>query len=231
LRWSPDWCFATPQIDLTRVHTRPNLLLGESLPPAPSQKRSIAKRARLHAAALALFGENGYEATSIAEIARRAKLAVGTFYQHYRSKRQLLLALMDDLLEKLSRLNLQPQQSGDIRAALAQLLTRAFAADLHYLGAYRAWQEGMLSDRGLAQRNTAIRSWTAARVTRLFRLLQRHPAARQDADIRGLAMAMDTFFWSLLGQALHMPKSALHRQIDAATHLIFHGLFQDRSGT
>lgn len=208
---------------------RPHLLDGESLPPAPSQERSIAKRARLDAAALALFGERGYEATSIEEIAARARLAVGTYYQHYRSKRQLLLALMDDLLEKLSRLNLQPRQSSDIRGALRQLLSRAFSADLDHLGAYRAWREAMLSDPALAQKNAAIHSWTTARITKLFRLLQQHPGARHGADIPALATAMDAFFWSLLGQAIHMPKPTLHRQIDAATHLIFHALFQDSS--
>jgi AcrR family transcriptional regulator len=66
------------------------------------QKRRMEKRARLKTAALALFGEKGYDGTSIDEVAHRAGLAVGSFYQHFRSKRQLLLVLMDDLLERLS---------------------------------------------------------------------------------------------------------------------------------
>src|SRR5580700_10851958 len=67
----------------TIVRMRPNLLADEDLPPGPHQKRSINKRARLKAAGLTLFGEKGYEATSITEIARRAKHAVGSFYQHF----------------------------------------------------------------------------------------------------------------------------------------------------
>ncbi len=76
---------------------------------------------------------------SVDEIVRRANLAVGSFYQHFRSKRQLLLVLMDELLEKLSQLNFQAQAVSDIRAALRELLARAFSHDLHYLGAYCAW--------------------------------------------------------------------------------------------
>jgi hypothetical protein len=38
---------------------------------------------------------------------------------------------------------------------------------------------------------------------------------------------MDTFFWSLLSQAIHLPKKQLNRQIDSATHLIYHALFMD----
>ncbi len=163
-------------------------------------------------------------------MAARAKVAVGTFYQHYRSKRQLLLALMDELLKKLSRLSLQVEPSGDIRNVLHQLLARAFSTDLHYLGAYRAWQEAMLSDPALAQKNAAMHAWTTARVTALFRLLQQQPSARPDADIPSLAQAMDAFFWSLLVQALQMSKPALRRQVEAATHLIFHSLFRDTAG-
>src|ERR1700737_1155231 len=90
------------------MNMRPNLLAQEDLLPDPHQKRSLDKRARLKAAGLALFGEKGYEGTSIDEIAQRAKLAVGSFYQHFRSKRQLLLALMAELLEKLIQLDLRP---------------------------------------------------------------------------------------------------------------------------
>src|SRR5262249_41542564 len=122
-----------------------------------------------------------------------------------------------------------PSQVGaaDIRAVLRHLLARAFAADLRYLGAYRAWQEAMLSDSSLARKNAAIHKWTSARVKALFRALQRHSAARSDVDLAGLAQAMDSFFWSLLGQAVRRPKGALRRQVDAATHLIFHSLFRD----
>ena len=209
--------------------TRPNLLAGEDLPSEPHQKRSLEKRAKLKEAALALFGEKGYEATSIVEVARRANQAVGTFYQHYRSKRQLLLALMDELLEKLSQLNFTPQGRDDLRAGLRGVLARAFAADLKYLGAYRAWQEASLSDPDLARKQAQIHAWTTSRVMTLFRLLQSHSRARRNLATAGLARAMDSFFWSLLAQAAQLPEAALNQQIDAATHLIYHAIFTDRA--
>jgi AcrR family transcriptional regulator len=216
------------------LSTRPNLLAGEDLSPEPRQKRSLEKRARLKAAGLLLFGEKGYESTSIDEIARRAKLAVGSFYQHYRSKRQLLLALMDELLEKLSQLDFRPRGSTDVRAVIHELLSQAFAHDLRYLGAYRAWQEAVLSDPDLARKQREIHAWTTARVTAVFQRLQQLPGARRGVDIPGLARVMDSFFWSLLVQALRMPKAELSRQIDSATHLIYHAIFievsRERSG-
>jgi AcrR family transcriptional regulator len=212
------------------VNVRPNLLADEDLPRQPQQQRSLAKRARLKAAGLALFGEKGYESTSIEDIARRAKLAVGTFYQHFRSKRQLLLALMDELLEKLSQLDFRPAAVTDVRTVVHELLSRAFSHDLRYLGAYRAWQEAVLSDSDLARKQVQIHAWTTARVTTVFQLLQQLPGARPAVDVPGLARVMDSFFWSLLAQAVRMPAIELNRWIDASTHLIYHALFVDPAG-
>ncbi|HEY4879455.1 MAG TPA: helix-turn-helix domain-containing protein [Candidatus Acidoferrales bacterium] len=187
----------------------------------------MEKRAQLEAAGLALFGQKGYENTSVEEIAGRAKLAVGSFYQHFSSKRQLLLALMDELLEKLSRLDLRPAASADVRHVLHGLLSRAFAHDLRYLGAYRAWQEAVLSDPDLARKQREIQTWTTGRALQLFQTLRRLPGARKDVDVVGLARAMDSFFWNLLAQAAHMPKARLKQSIDVSTHLIYHALFRD----
>jgi AcrR family transcriptional regulator len=212
------------------VSQRPNLLSGEDLPPQPRQKRSLEKRARLKVAGLTLFGEKGYESTSIDEIARRAKLAIGTFYQHFRSKRQLLLALMDELLEKLSQLDFRPRAVSDVRAIVHELLSRAFSHDLRYLGAYRAWQEAVLSDPALARKQSQMHAWTTARAATVFQLLQQLPGARTGVDVAGLARVMDSFFWSLLAQAARMPATDLNQWIDSATHLIYHALFTDPAG-
>ena len=206
---------------------RPNLLAGEALPSTPLQKRSLAKRARLKAAALDRFGHKGYQSTSIGDIARHAHLAVGSFYQHFRSKRQLLLVLMDDLLEKISRLDPNPKAAPDIRASVRAFLSRAFSTDLEYLGAYRAWQEAMLCDPDLARKQTQIQAWTTARVTSAFERLHKLPGARANVDIPGLARAMDSFFWNLLAQVTRLSKPQLDQWIDTATHLIYHAMFTD----
>ena len=177
-----------------------------------------------------LFGERGYEKTSVEEIARRAHLAVGGFYQHFKSKRQLLVALMDELVDHLSRLELRPAAAGDPRAVIHTLISAAFDRDLAYLGAYRAWEEAVLSDREMARKHTALRAWTTRRVTAVFAALQRLPGARPGVDVAPLARAMDTFFWSLLAQAVRMPRRELAESIGAATDLIYHALFADQAG-
>jgi AcrR family transcriptional regulator len=208
---------------------RPQLLAGEDIPPAPVQRRSVEKRQRVVRAALALFAERGYERTSLDEIAERAHVAVGGIYLHFRGKRQLLLVLMDELLEHLAALDLAPRASSDVRSALHAMLTRAFATDLTYLGAYRAWSEAARADRELEALDRQIRVWTTGRVRAVFEHLQRLPGARPDVDVAALARMMDVLFWNQLARAAILRPAELREWISAATHLIYHALFLDLS--
>jgi AcrR family transcriptional regulator len=56
---------------------------------------------RLGEAALALYGERGFEQTTVAEIARRAGLTERTFFRHFADKREVLFAGSDALQELL----------------------------------------------------------------------------------------------------------------------------------
>jgi AcrR family transcriptional regulator len=47
-------------------------------------------RARLERAAMELYGERGYEQTTVAEIANRAGLTERTFFRHFADKREVL---------------------------------------------------------------------------------------------------------------------------------------------
>ncbi|MFD1722980.1 TetR/AcrR family transcriptional regulator [Amnibacterium endophyticum] len=58
-------------------------------------------RLRLVVAAVDLFGEQGYDATTVAEIAQRAGVTKSTFFRHFTDKRELLSAgqaMLSDLL-------------------------------------------------------------------------------------------------------------------------------------
>lgn len=49
-------------------------------------------RGRLEQAALELYGEHGFEQTTVAEIAKRAGLTERTFFRHFADKREVLFA-------------------------------------------------------------------------------------------------------------------------------------------
>lgn len=58
-------------------------------------------RGRLRQAALELYGERGFEDTTVAEIAERAGLTERTFFRHFADKREVLFAGSEVLQEAL----------------------------------------------------------------------------------------------------------------------------------
>lgn len=60
-------------------------------------------RGRLEQAALELYGERGYEQTTVAEIAKRAGLTERTFFRHFADKREVLFAGAASLQELFVR--------------------------------------------------------------------------------------------------------------------------------
>jgi TetR/AcrR family transcriptional repressor of mexJK operon len=196
---------------------RPDLLAGQHLPPPPQQERSRRKRDALLQSALALFAERGYEQTSIEDIAHRAGVAVGGFYQHFASKRQIL--------QEASTLTLEAKSAAlpDIRDGIARLVRQALQVDWAYAGAYRAWREAAVRDRELQVLHQQIEAWTAQQLTLLFRVLLLVPGARQDVDSETLAWELALLLLRLAEIPLEEPDTV----VASLTNLIYHGLFID----
>ena len=60
-------------------------------------------RTRILASALSLFVKKGYEHTTFTDIAARLKLTKGAVYWHFATKEALLVALVNEMLEKFHR--------------------------------------------------------------------------------------------------------------------------------
>src|SRR5713226_8934393 len=79
-------------------------------------------RQRLVRAALELFSTRGYEATTTAEIARKAGVAEGTIYRHFQSKQHLLNELYRGAARWALRLVQEAESAGgDPREQLRHL--------------------------------------------------------------------------------------------------------------
>jgi AcrR family transcriptional regulator len=65
-------------------------------PARPARGTPIETRARLVAAAAAVFNRDGYHGTDSNRIARAAGYAPGTFYKHFADKRAILLAAYEE---------------------------------------------------------------------------------------------------------------------------------------
>ncbi|HEU5370148.1 MAG TPA: TetR/AcrR family transcriptional regulator [Ktedonobacterales bacterium] len=204
---------------------RPNLLAGQQLPPPPQQERSRRKRHALLQSALALFAQRGYEDTTIEDIARQAGVAVGGFYQHFASKRQILIVLMDSLAQDAASVTLELTGTDRhaIRDALARLIRQAFQIDWAYVGVYRAWREAAVRDRELQTLYQQIETWVVQQITLLFQALLHLPGARPNVDSATLAWEIALLLLRLSETPLPDPNPI----VASLTHLIYHALFTD----
>ena len=97
-------------------------------------------RQRLERAALALFAEHGYDATTVAEIADRAGLTKSTFFRHFADKREVLFGGQDALAELFREaIGAAPPAAtaADCLAAALVAAAAAFTPDRHDLAPLR----------------------------------------------------------------------------------------------
>ena len=100
-------------------------------PRPPQQARSHATRAKILSAAVQLVEAQGFEQTSMAQIARKANIGMGTLYHHMPDKRALLLELMQQWTERWeeerrSELRVESFMRGDPRTFLAGFLRNIY---------------------------------------------------------------------------------------------------------
>jgi AcrR family transcriptional regulator len=121
-----------------------------------------AARQRLQDAALALFAEHGYAATTVDDIAAQAGVSQRTFFRHFRDKEEVLFSADDRLLHALvNGVRSAPQDSTPrelVRAAL-QALARVLQPERDAL---RVRAGVLASDIALHGRDLAKQArWTA----------------------------------------------------------------------
>lgn len=92
-------------------------------------------RTRIQAVALALFTEQGYEKTSLREIAERLGVTKAALYYHFKSKDDIVNGLVMDRIERLNQLiawaREQPHDAAGRRAILTRYVDEFFADEHH----------------------------------------------------------------------------------------------------
>ncbi|MDQ7906464.1 helix-turn-helix domain-containing protein [Phytohabitans sp. ZYX-F-186] len=83
-------------------------------------------KARIRAVAMELFTAQGYEQTSLREIADRVGMTKASLYYHYPSKQALLLALIEPLVDEwrseVEAAEREPYDAANVRISLGRIL-------------------------------------------------------------------------------------------------------------
>jgi AcrR family transcriptional regulator len=142
--------------------------------PSPARPRRRLKgperRAKLLAAARDVFGREGYHAASMDAVARRAGVTKPILYDHFPSKRDLYLALIDADLEAVRRTVSEALSAptGNRERIRASFQAYFDFVDEHGPGFRLLMQEVVGADRDLRRRVGRVRSSILAEVAELI---------------------------------------------------------------
>ena len=173
----------------------------------PRGRRSRLTRAKIVEATVALTKAQGFERTSMGQIARQAGIATSTLYHHFADKRALLSVLMDEwservVAERRADLELQRFIDSEPRAFLTAFLRKVYERLQDRNWIYVELLILSHRDEELRGRFRAIRDAGADRLAMMIELGQRQGVLRKDPDPMRAAV--------LLANSLEMVAIHLH---------------------
>ena len=140
----------------------------------PKARSELSVRQRILAAAVDLFADHGYDATSVSQVISRAGVAKGGFYHHFASKADLLYAVYGELigrqLEGMDRILATTMSPGEkLRALIFDLVETTAASAREALVFSRELSQ--LGNRRIMQMRSQRRRYHEG-MTRLVRAAQ-----------------------------------------------------------
>lgn len=152
------------------------------------ERQKADRRRRILGASSTLFKQSGYHDVRIDAIAEHAEVSVGTFYNYFKTKGDLLLATVsmevEEVLEQGNGIIADPPD--DPAAALSALIDGYYDHSLVYL-TKEMWRTAMAlsiqePDTPFSIRYRDLDRALSRQVCSLLRELQRRGAIRADAD-------------------------------------------------
>jgi AcrR family transcriptional regulator len=105
------------------------ILLEQTMAGLREQKKK-ATRAAIMEAAINLFGERGYESTSVSSLAKTAGIGKGTIYSYFASKNEILLAFCE---EELAFIHQEIRKRLDPDAPLAEKMLLVLMSEFRFV--------------------------------------------------------------------------------------------------
>lgn len=187
-----------------------------------------SSRAELVEAAAAVFAERGYQAASVEEVIRRARLSKGTFYFNFASKEDLFLAVikerLDDPAHELMQITAgapgNSPTAGAVSAGLAQLF-RNERDTLMLLQEY--WSHAARDDQ-LAARYRTRQAWLRDALAHALEERHQHTGVPLLFDAGRLAQAFIALGQGLALESIVDPDAVDDELFGDVLALVYDGL-------
>ncbi|WP_329379898.1 TetR/AcrR family transcriptional regulator [Streptomyces sp. NBC_01351] len=137
------------------------------MPSSSPQRRRGDTRQRIQDVALELFAEQGYEKTSLREIAERLEVTKAALYYHFKTKEDIIISLFEDVTRPIDELIAWAEQQPRTLETKREVLRRYSEAMMAGAELYRFMHENQATTRELS-----IGETVKARLFRLIELLR-----------------------------------------------------------
>jgi AcrR family transcriptional regulator len=114
--------------------------------PSKRQQQAAATQEQLLAAARDVFGERGYQATTVGAITSRASTAHGTFYLYFRNKQDVFAAVMSCITDELYRDAELVAPGADARVAIQASIHAFLEGFVRHRRLWRSLLEGSFTN-------------------------------------------------------------------------------------
>jgi AcrR family transcriptional regulator len=199
--------------------------MGTASPAAPPRRRMKApeRRAQLLDAARHVFGSAGFQRASMEAVARRAEVSKPVLYDHFPSKRDLYVALIDADLEavrvRVSEALKAP--TGNRERVRASFQAYFDFVDRHAPGFRLLMREAVGADRDVRRRVERVRASILDEVADLIVRESRGGLDRADAETVALALVGMA---ETAAQREPGPAKARHKAVDTLVRFAWRGI-------
>ncbi|MBC7172627.1 MAG: TetR/AcrR family transcriptional regulator [Polyangiaceae bacterium] len=201
------------------------------------ESHAETRRAQILAEAIQVFGEKGYHAANIADIARRLGLGHGTFYRYFRSKLDIFDAIVDGIVAAIGALVLEEaathaESLEEYRAQLRRIGSRflsIFAANERL--ARLVFYEGIAVDPAVGAKIRGIMDAFAGYTAAYLENGKRRGFLRADVDAEVTARAINAMIFESIEHIARSddPRAAGDRWQSAIIALMLDGMGAHRA--
>lgn len=198
----------------------------------PQQARSRRTREEILKAAVACFESKGYDETTTAAIARKARIAVGTLYGYFADKRAILLELLEGTTKEISDYvvqSLDPQLwvSGDLRQSVRTLIDALFHTRRIQPGLQRILWERYFKDPEFRRAVELIEERVKQAMVRLFEALAREGKLRVRDFATAAFVVHAAVEWTTSRVMLSGTEENVDATVEAITDMVCRFLFHE----
>ena len=196
-----------------------------SQPLGRRERRSVETREKLFRAALRLFSERGFVATTVEDITEAADVGKGTFFNYFPSKEHILAQLGEIQVAKMTVLvEAAPGSPKPIRQQLHELTQALSEEPGRSQAMFRNMLIANLSNQAVRTLMEGYMEAARRKLAELMKLGQSRGELRRDLSAMDLAATFQrSFFGTLMMWSVH-PPSSLQEWFDTTFSVLWSGI-------